>query len=148
MKETLARIGGMHPGVLKRLLHATAAVLMLIVAAVSSPAQAQERTVLGQDQAREFVLKGPFTAVRDGGDRSIKFDFRSDGTVFQNTFRSGKPPMSSSGSWRMNDNNGKVCVEFSDVDTKGVCFGVIRGGSTVRLYTGKRDDPVIWATVQ
>jgi hypothetical protein len=86
-----------------------------------------------QDQAREFILKGPFTAVPDGGDRSIKFDFWSDGTVFENTFRSGKAPMSSSRSWRMNDSNGKVCVEFSDVDTKGVCFGVIREGSTARL---------------
>ena len=121
---------------------------VVLSSACLSSAFAQDRVVLSEEQAKEFILKKPFTVVREGGDRSIRFDFRADGKVFQNTSRTGASAVSSSGSWHMNDNNGKVCVEFSDVNTRGVCFGVIEEGSATHLYTGKRNEPVIWATVK
>jgi len=112
-----------------------------------STALAQERTVLSTEQARDFILKKPFTVVRETGDRSIRFDFKSDGKVFQNTTRTGASTVSSSGSWHMNEENGKVCVEFADSKTRGVCFGLVQDGSVMRLYTGKRSEPEPWGVV-
>ena len=111
-------------------------------------AVAQDRTVLTAEQAREFVLQKPFTVMRDTGDRSIRFDFRSDGKVFQNTTRTGASTISSSGSWHVNDENGKVCVEFADPKTRGVCFGLAQEGSVMHLYTGKRSEPEPWGVVK
>jgi hypothetical protein len=118
-----------------------------VAALLVSAALAQERTVLSTEQARDFILKKPFTVVRETGDRSIHFEFKSDGKVFQNTSRTGASTVSSSGSWHMNEENGKVCVEFTDPKTRGVCFGLIEEGSVMRLYTGKRSEPEPWGVV-
>jgi hypothetical protein len=122
-------------------------VLVAISITWGSSAFAQDRHVLSGDEARSLVLAKPIVVVRESGDRSIRFDFRSNGSVFQNTFRAGAGLVSSSGTWHMNDENGKVCVEFTDATTKGVCFGIYQQGEKTYLFTGKRSEPVVWATL-
>ncbi|HEX4235542.1 MAG TPA: hypothetical protein VH041_14700 [Caldimonas sp.] len=108
---------------------------------------AQDAHMLSSDEAKQFILAKPFTVAREGGERTIRFEFRADGTVFQRTERTSGPPVSSSGTWHLNEKNGKVCVEFAEANTRGVCFGLIQDG-VVRLYTGNQSEPSIWGTVK
>ena len=71
-----------------------------------------------------------------------------DGRVYQNTYRTGKSTISSSGTWTLNDKNIKVCLEFGDANTNDFCFGVMREGPLVRLFTGQQKKPVLWGTVK
>jgi hypothetical protein len=97
---------------------------------------------------RQFILTKPLVVVREKDSVAVRLEFKEDGRVYQNTYRAVGNTISSSGTWKFNDKNVKICMEFSDINTSGFCFGVMRDGNQVRLFTGPQKSPILWGTVK